>query len=83
MTSPVPARRKRTGPGKLQDICTLAGVHAGLWLTAATPTLLIIALEATLTTAVVATALYAPQHISERAFRLLPWATRDPDRRPR
>lgn len=78
-TTPVPPQRRRTGgvPG----ICTLAGVHAGLWLTASTPTLLLVAVEAALTTAVVATALYAPRHISERAFRLLPWATRGPGRR--
>ncbi|MER6946511.1 hypothetical protein ABT294_21005 [Nonomuraea sp. NPDC000554] len=52
---------------------TMAGVHTGLWLSAPTLAVILTLLEALLTVVVIVTALYAPEPISDRAFRMLPW----------
>lgn len=56
-------------------MATFAGAHAALWLAAPGPAIALTLLEAALTTTVVLTALYAPDPISDRAFRMLPWTT--------
>ncbi|MFF7250150.1 hypothetical protein ACFZBU_40450 [Embleya sp. NPDC008237] len=55
--------------------CTVAGAHATLWLTAPTAAMVLTVPEAALAVTVVLTALYAPDRLSDRAFRLLPWAS--------
>jgi hypothetical protein len=62
--------------------CTVAGVHAGLWLAAPTVAGLLLVTEAVLVVVVVVTALYAPERISDRAFRMLPWTTPAPSGQP-
>ncbi|MFF7764149.1 hypothetical protein [Streptomyces griseorubiginosus] len=52
-----------------------AAVHAGLWLTIPVLAVILTMLEAALTATVVLTALYGPNSNSDRAFRMLPWAT--------
>jgi len=70
--------RPRRPSGRFYGSVIAAG-HAGMWLawphSAAVMTVLDTGLAVTALT-VIATALYAPDHISERAFRLLPWATK-------
>ena len=55
-----------------------ASAHAALWLTAPHLGVVIALVEVALTIAVIFTALYAPRESSDRAFRLLPWVTADP-----
>ncbi|WP_242890941.1 hypothetical protein [Actinomadura litoris] len=46
-----------------------------MWSTIPNLAVAITLLEAAVTTTIIATALYAPGHLSIRAFRLLPWGT--------
>lgn len=70
--------RPRRPAGRTYGSVIAAG-HVGMWLawphSAAVMTVLDAGLAVTALT-VIATALYAPDHISDRAFRLLPWATK-------
>jgi len=54
---------------------TVAGVHAGLWLSAPIIAAILTITEAMLAVMVIVTALYAPKRVSDRAFRILPWTT--------
>lgn len=57
----------------------VAAAHAGIWLIWPRPAILITVLDIGLVVtalAVIGTALYAPDHISDRAFHLLPWTTK-------
>jgi hypothetical protein len=55
---------------------TIAGLMPfGVWWTAPTLAALLAVVEAALIATVVLTALYAPKHISDRAFRMLPRTT--------
>ncbi len=72
--------RTRTRPGacRLYGPAAAAG-HAGVWLLWPRPAILITVLDVALAVTaltVIATALYAPDHISDRAFQLLPWTTK-------
>ena len=57
---------------------TATGIHTGLALTMPWAALALTALEAALSTTVILTALYAPESLSHRAFRLLPWTVTPP-----
>lgn len=68
----------RPGTGRLYGPAATAG-HAGVWLLWPCPAILITVLDVGLAVTVltvIATALYAPDHISDRAFQLLPWTTK-------
>ncbi|MBA2897752.1 hypothetical protein [Nonomuraea soli] len=54
---------------------TVAGVHASLWLSAPVIAAILTIAEAVLAVMVIVTALYAPERVSDRAFRMLPWTT--------
>ncbi|GAA2148698.1 hypothetical protein [Actinomadura napierensis] len=70
-------------PARPSVAWTTAGLlHTGLWLTAPALAVVLIVLEAALTITIIATALYAPDPISARAFRMLPWTTPPPAQQP-
>jgi hypothetical protein len=73
---PLP-RTPLSGPAaaRVGTVCTLAAIHTGIWLTAPAVAIVCVLLEAALTVTIVLTALYAPERISDRAFRMLPWTT--------
>lgn len=58
---------------KIGMLCGAAGAHAGMWLAAPVLATICMMLEVALTATVVLTALFAPEPISDRAFRMLPW----------
>ncbi|MDF5751755.1 hypothetical protein [Spongiactinospora sp. TRM90649] len=62
-------------------LLTVAGVHTALWAGAPGLAAALTLLEAALAATVVLTALYAPERLSDRAFRMLPWTARAPARR--
>jgi hypothetical protein len=53
-----------------------AGTQAALWVVAPHLAVAVAILESSMAIAVILTALYAPEKYSTRAFRLLPWTTR-------
>lgn len=57
-----------------------AGIHAGLWVTTTPAAVALMILEAALATTIILTALFAPSHLSARAFRMLTWTTPDAER---
>ncbi|MGW3351392.1 hypothetical protein ACWDA3_49530 [Nonomuraea rubra] len=59
-------------------------MHTGLWPHGPILAMILILLETTSVITIIATALYAPETISDRAFRMLPWTkplSRSPARR--
>lgn len=59
----------------------LAAEHAGMWMAWPRSAATLAVVDSSFVAAalaVIATALYAPDHISDRAFRLLPWAAKPP-----
>lgn len=54
-------------------VTAATGVQLGLWFAESPIAIALVCLEAILITAVIVTALYASQRLSDRAFRVLPW----------
>jgi hypothetical protein len=68
-----PQRRVRTiRPGAAITVTTM---HATLWLAAPQVAEALTGIETLFAAAVIVTALYASQTLSDRAFRMLPWTT--------
>jgi hypothetical protein len=64
--------------GKIRRVATNAGVvgaHVGFCAVAPELTLAIAIIELALAAMVIITALYAPVPLSDRAFRMIPWAS--------
>lgn len=73
--APSNTRRRSSVTAKGGAVLTVAAVHTGVWLSAPTLAVVLTLLEASLTVMIIVTALYAPDSISDRAFRMLPWTT--------
>ena len=56
---------------------TAVTLHVALWLAASPTAAILTSVEALVAAAVILTALYASPTLSDRAFRMLPWATAD------
>jgi hypothetical protein len=60
---------------KLGTSTALTGIHTALWVEATPVCITLVCLEAALAVTIILTALFAKEDLSERAFRLLPWAS--------
>lgn len=69
---------KRPGVVQFGTVTAATGIQVGLWFANSPIAIALICLEAVLITAVVVTALYASQRLSDRAFRVLPWIKQPP-----
>jgi hypothetical protein len=60
--------------GKLGTSTAVTGVHTALWIEATPVCIALVCIEAALAVTIILTALFAKEDLSDRAFRLIPWA---------
>lgn len=59
---------------KLGTSTAVTGIHTALWIEATPVCIALVCVEAALAVTIILTALFAKEDLSDRAFRLLPWA---------
>ena len=74
-SSSVTTKVRTSALARLGTSTVFTGVHAALWLEATPVCIAIVSVEVAVAVTIILTALFACEDLSDRAFRMLPWAT--------